>query len=114
MLSDVRFTKVLTKFSTEYNNQIFIYNLCQKLEMDKKDLVSFFQEIRISYGDFFVNSTFEPMIEKLFQETDITPLDVKRMYRFLDKNAKQDIIHENIENENENENTNDNDSPLFI
>ena len=98
---DVRFTKVLTKFSTEYNNQIFVYNLCQKLEMDKKDLISFFQEIRLSYGDFFNNGNIsEPIVEKLFEETDITPLDVKRMYRFLDKNAKQDIVSDN-ENENE-------------
>jgi hypothetical protein len=33
---DVRFTKVLTKYSTEYNNQLFIYNLCQQLDMEKK------------------------------------------------------------------------------
>ena len=26
---DIRFTKILTKYSTEYNNQIFIQNLCQ-------------------------------------------------------------------------------------
>jgi hypothetical protein len=34
---DIRFTKVLTKYSTEYNNLLFIYNLCQQLDMDKKD-----------------------------------------------------------------------------
>ena len=69
--------------------------------MDKKDLISFFQEIRLSYGDFFNNGNIsEPIVEKLFEETDITPLDVKRMYRFLDKNAKQDIVSDN-ENENE-------------
>ena len=105
--TDVRFTKVLTKFSTEYNNQIFVYNLCQKLEMDKKDLISFFQEIRLSYGDFFTNTTTEPIIEKLFEETDITPLDVKRIYRFLDKNAKQDVVIDTLDNENENENQHD-------
>ena len=35
---DVRFTKVLTKYSTEYNNQLFIINLCQELNMDKRML----------------------------------------------------------------------------
>ena len=34
--SDIRFTKVLTKYSTEYNNQLFIQELCFKLNMDKK------------------------------------------------------------------------------
>ena len=32
---EVRFTKVLTKYSTEYNNSVFIQNLCQELLMDK-------------------------------------------------------------------------------
>jgi hypothetical protein len=40
--SEVRFTKVLTKYSTEYNNSLFIQNLCQVLGMDKKDIFSFF------------------------------------------------------------------------
>jgi ABC-type dipeptide/oligopeptide/nickel transport system ATPase component len=40
--TEVRFTKVLTKYSTEYNNSIFIQNLCQQLSMDKKDLFGFF------------------------------------------------------------------------
>ena len=39
--SEVRFTKVLTKYSTEYNNAVFIQNLCQQLGMDKKDTFSF-------------------------------------------------------------------------
>ena len=28
---DIRFTKVLTKYSTEYNNQLFLNNLCIEL-----------------------------------------------------------------------------------
>ena len=35
---EVRFTKVLTKYSTEYNNYLFIQELCQQLCIDKKDL----------------------------------------------------------------------------
>jgi len=42
---EVRFTKVLTKYSTEYNNSLFIQNLCQKLNMDKKDIFSFFIDL---------------------------------------------------------------------
>ena len=35
-IGDVRFTKVLTKYSTEYNNMIFINNMCENLQMEKK------------------------------------------------------------------------------
>ena len=40
--NEIRFTKVLTKYSTEYNNITFIQTLCNKLNMDKKDLFSYF------------------------------------------------------------------------
>lgn len=35
---NIRFTKVLTKYSNEYNNNIFIINLCNKLSMTNKEL----------------------------------------------------------------------------
>ena len=44
--SEVRFTKVLTKYSTEYNNYLFIQNLCFTLGMDQKDLFAFFYNMR--------------------------------------------------------------------
>ena len=49
--NETRFTKVLTKYSTEYNNCIFIQNLCQNLNMDKKDVFSFFLHLRNKYED---------------------------------------------------------------
>jgi hypothetical protein len=91
---DVRFTKVLTKYSTEYNNILFIYNLCQKINMDKKDLVAFFQELRLHYLDTSTLATSAndklALIEKLFENTEIDKLNVRRMYRYLDKNVKRD------------------------
>ena len=42
---EIEFTKVLTKYSTEYNNNIFITQLCEKLLVDKKDLFWFFINI---------------------------------------------------------------------
>ena len=39
--TNMRFTKVLTKYSTEYNNSLFINNLCQTLNLDKKVIVIF-------------------------------------------------------------------------
>jgi len=89
--SEVRFTKVLTKYSTEYNNQLFIYNMSQKLDMDKKDLIAFFQELRLFYGKDFYNQTDKiNIVEQLFEDYGINKLDIKRMYRYLDKNVKKD------------------------
>ena len=99
---EVRFTKVLTKYSTEYNNILFIYNLCQLLDMDKKDLVSFFQEIRLIYGNDFLNKL-ESLneVEKFLDNEEISKLDIKRMYRYLDKNVKKEtvITCDDLENE---------------
>ena len=97
-LDDVRFTKVLTKYSTEYNNSVFIYDLCQKLDMDKPDLVTFFQELRLRYGENIARTN--PNIDKIFEEYDISKLDIKRLYRYLDKNIKKEaVLEEDSEDE---------------
>ena len=74
--SEIRFTKVLTKYSTEYNNSLFIQTLCQELNMDKKDMEAFFYSARIKYTE-------EELLAK-FENHDITKLDINRIYRFLD------------------------------
>jgi len=100
--AEVRFTKVLTKYSTEYNNMLFIYGLCQELDMDKKDLVAFFQELRLFYqGDFTSNVEKLNDAERLFENHAISKLDIKRMYRYLDKNVKKDAILEEDEDEDD-------------
>jgi hypothetical protein len=96
---DIRFTKVLTKYSTEYNNQLFLTNLSLELNMDTKDLVAFFQELRIKMekqcdGDVLNDNENIKYIEHLFEGYEISKLDIKRMYRFLDKNVKKDAILE--------------------
>jgi hypothetical protein len=40
-IGDIRFTKILTKYSTEYNNSIFIVRLSQQLGMDKRDVKAY-------------------------------------------------------------------------
>jgi dephospho-CoA kinase len=79
--SEVRFTKVLTKYSTEYNNSIFIQNLCQQLCMDKKDVFAFFLDIKNKYSDAEMAS--------LFENYEITKLDINRIYRYLEKYTKE-------------------------
>jgi len=93
---EVRFTKVLTKYSTEYNNLLFIYNLCKELDMDKKDLIAFFQELRLYYGkEFYQNTEKMGIVETLLENYNISKLDIKRMYRYLDKNVKKETLIEN-------------------
>ena len=108
--SEVRFTKVLTKYSTEYNNLLFIYNMCQSLDMDKKDVLAFFQELRLFFknkegvkeiksiitsksktnDDFMQDPEILASVEQIFEDYDITKLDIRRMYRYLDKNVKKE------------------------
>jgi hypothetical protein len=88
-IKEIRFTKVLTKYSTEYNNILFVYNLCMELGMDKKDVVSFFQELRILYQNEYITATERiNEMEKLFVNYDIDRLDILRVYRYMDKNIK--------------------------
>jgi replication initiation and membrane attachment protein DnaB len=91
--NDIRFTKVLTKYSTEYNNSIFIQDLCQQLSMDKKDLFGFFISIKNTHND--INT-----IYNLFENYEINKLDINRIYRYLDKYMKEDasdIVDKEIE-----------------
>ena len=79
---EVRFTKVLTKYSTEYNNSIFIQNLCQQLGMDKKDIFAFFLNL--------VNT--DNNVIALFENNEITKLDINRIYRYLEKYTKEEFV----------------------
>jgi DNA polymerase III delta prime subunit len=87
--AEVRFTKVLTKYSTEYNNSLFIQNLCQQLGMDSKDLFSFFLEIKNKYDDN------EAIL--LFENYEITKLDINRIYRYIDKYTKENVNEDNLD-----------------
>ena len=86
--TEVRFTKVLTKYSTEYNNYIFIQNLCQQLCMDRKDLFAFFLEIK-HYSD--------TEFALMFENYEISKLDINRIYRYLDKYTKETDAEEEDE-----------------
>ena len=74
---EIRFTKVLTKYSTEYNNSLFIQNLCKQLNMDKKDLFSYFIYLKN-------NNNIEEINEIFNENYDINKLDIARFYRFID------------------------------
>jgi SpoVK/Ycf46/Vps4 family AAA+-type ATPase len=75
--AEVRFTKVLTKYSTEYNNAIFIQTLALQLGMDKKDIFSFFMNLKSKHSDTDIIALLEPQ--------EISKLDINRIYRYIEK-----------------------------
>ena len=77
--TSIRFTKVLTKYSTEYNNQQFVLSLCRQLNMDKKDLFSYLSKLRIKHN--------EDEIADMLEIYAINKLDISRLFRYLDKRA---------------------------
>ena len=78
----VRFTKVLTKYSTEYNNMLFMQNLCQQLSMDKKDVFSYFMHLRNTYSEEEIYDMFDN------DNYSINKLDINRIFRYLDAYTK--------------------------
>ena len=80
---ELRFTKVLTKYSTEYNNLVFIQLLCQELNMDIKDMLGNFGNIKNKYN------LEEEDVYKKFETYEISKLDISRMYRYLDYLCKR-------------------------
>lgn len=89
--SEVRFTKVLTKYSTEYNNYLFIQHLCFTLSMDQKDLFAFFLNLRQDKS--------EEEIHGLLENYEINKLDINRIYRYLDKYSSHDACSDDIDDE---------------
>ena len=99
-LEDIIFTKILTKYSSEYNNYIFIYNLLQSFLMEKKDIYTLF---------YNYNSNYE--INEILYKLDnynISKLEIIRIIKFInqlinynDNNTKDCLENmENIEIEN--------------
>jgi len=87
---------VLTKYSTEYNNTLFIQKLCQNLGMDKKDMIGFFMEIKNNNDDI--------EIYNLLENSEINKLDIQRIYRYIEKYIKENAtgtLDKKIEEEEE-------------
>ena len=78
-LKEIRFTKVLTKYSTEYNNSVFIQLLCRQLNLDKKDMLAYFIQLRENYSIDNIILNFEND-----NNYEISKLDIRRIYRYID------------------------------
>ena len=74
---EIIFTKILTKYSNEFSNAIFISNLCEILMIDKKDLLGFFNWINSNKN--------ENLLLNLFNEEDnLSELEINRMLKFIE------------------------------
>jgi len=82
-ISNIIFTKVLTKYSSEYNNYMFIYNLSQYFLLDKKDIFVIFLNLsqNNNFSDLYNNYKF----------LNITKLEIIRITKFINY-----ILHHNI------------------
>ena len=72
--NDIHFTKVLTKYSTEYNNNSFFQEIAFKLNLESEEIVLYFKSIRskiTDYMDYFLNY-------------NITEVDIARIYKYID------------------------------
>ena len=92
-IKDIRFTKVLTKYSTEYNNSLFLQDLSKFLSMDKKDTISFFKYLRNKYSI--------ENIQDILELYEINNLEINRIYRYIDKNNKNNNSSTEYDLENE-------------
>ena len=76
-IEDIIFTKILTKYSSEYNNYIFIYNLLQSFLIDKKDIFILFYNLNKNYET-------NEIIYKL-EKYNITKLEIIRIIKIINQ-----------------------------
>ena len=69
--NDVRFTKVLTKYSNEYSNHVFINNVCNTLNVERDDLLQ-------------ITKTKDDILQ-----ASLNRLEYRRIYRIINKTEPQ-------------------------
>ena len=74
---DIRFTKILTKYSSEFNNYTFFQNLCSNLHRSKKELLLMFNHIKDKDEEEI--SEFYDMLER----NNITKLEYNRIIKYI-------------------------------
>jgi hypothetical protein len=70
--NEIRFTKILTKYSSEYNNFWFIRNICQTLGLDKNDLFNYI----IKYSN-----NYEPLLH-IFELNEFDNTTLNRVIKY--------------------------------
>jgi hypothetical protein len=94
----------LTKYSTEYNNYLFIQELGQKLSMDKKDIITMFISLKNNYT--------EEEIILLLNKYEISKLDINRIYRYINNFLSNNVLQEDNKNIDDEDIINNFNTPL--
>lgn len=74
-LNNIRFTKILTKYSSEFNNYTFLISMCQNIDVDKKDLFLLFFILKNNYNYDNINY--------LIDKYNISVLDINRIIKYI-------------------------------
>ena len=74
-VKNVRFTKILTKYSSEYSNQLFIQKMCNEMNLAQYELFEYFNNAFSKYSLLDITG--------ILKDTEITKLDIARMGRFM-------------------------------
>lgn len=85
---EIRFTKILTKYSTEYNNRIFFLNIINELNADKKDILSWLYK----HNKLHTNQ------ETLLIKYPLSKLELNRLVKFINISIPDST--ENVEETN--------------
>lgn len=86
---EIIFTKVLTKYTSEYNNKLFLNNISKNLNLDKKDTLFLFLQIFRIYNKLYNTKNIDKLIDIILDNKKIyfynlSKLDFKRIYKFLE------------------------------
>jgi hypothetical protein len=79
-----RFTKILTKYSMEYNNQTFINKMCNELCIDRQSLFAEFN--RMHKMDKTERDLYSETIHERYSNINI--VDINRMLRYVISSAE--------------------------
>ena len=73
----MRFTKILTKYSSEFNNYVFFQTMCSNLYVTKKELLLLF---------YYIMNHNEEETKHIYDWLElhgITELDINRMIKYI-------------------------------
>lgn len=75
-IENIIFTKILTKYSSEYNNFNFIYTLLQSLLLEKKDIITLF---------YYYKNNDISQLTTIFDNYNLSKLEIIRITKFINQ-----------------------------
>ncbi len=78
--SNIRFTKILTKYSNEFNNFVFFQTIGEKMGLDRKDIYYFFMKLKTQTPMTKTNLVAD---NNPLSRENISCMDIKRIYKFI-------------------------------